>query len=59
MTKYIVWIRQGGKWVEQGEGEMTQKQAERIAREIRRDCGCGARALAVGIGESLGYGGGE
>lgn len=38
-TKYIVWIKQDGRWIEQGDGPLTAKQALRIAREIRADFG--------------------
>lgn len=48
--KYIVWIRESGKnWEPNGDGPVTQKQAERMAREIRQDCGCAAKALPVGV----------
>lgn len=49
MTKYIVWINEGAGWEEQGEGPLTLKQAERIAREIRQDCGCRALVRPVGV----------
>ena len=41
-TKYIVWVdeRDGEGWQEQGDGPLTLLQAQRIAREIRSDCGC-------------------
>ena len=41
-TKYIVWVdeRDGKGWHEQGNGPLSLKQAERIAKEIRQDCGC-------------------
>jgi hypothetical protein len=45
--KYIVWInedRQG--WEPNGDGGMTQKQAERCAQEINRLCP-GTRAKAL------------
>jgi hypothetical protein len=29
--KYIVYVKEDGQWVEQGDGPLTQKQAERIA----------------------------
>jgi hypothetical protein len=47
--KYIVWIKEYGLWVEQGDGALTLKQAERIAREIRRDCRCPAIVKPLGI----------
>lgn len=46
--KYIVWIKEDGQWVEQGDGPLTLLQAKRIAREIRHDCGCPARVLPEG-----------
>jgi hypothetical protein len=36
--KYLVLVDEGNGWEECGEGPMTQKQAERIAREIRQYC---------------------
>lgn len=40
--KYIIWLKgknhpdlPDGKWVEQGDGPLTKKTADRIAREIR------------------------
>lgn len=47
--KYIVWIREDGQWVEQGDGPLTEKQAARISREIRQDCGCAVKVLPVGV----------
>ncbi len=47
--KYIVWIKEDGAWVEQGDGPMTQLQANRVASEIRKDCGCAAKVLPVGM----------
>lgn len=35
--KYVVWIKENGSWVEQGDGPMGKATAERIAREIRAD----------------------
>jgi len=46
--KYIVWVKENGKWVEQGDGPLTEKQATRIAREIRTDCRVQTRVLPVG-----------
>jgi len=37
--KYLVYIKEHGQWVECGEGRLTQKQATRIAREIRAETG--------------------
>lgn len=42
-NKYIVEIRENGEWTDCGEGYLTQKQAERIAREIRQDTGTPTR----------------
>jgi hypothetical protein len=47
--KYIVWINEGQGWEEQGDGALTLRQAERIAREIRQECGCRAKYLPVGV----------
>lgn len=46
--KYIVWIKENGHWVEQGDGPLSQKTAERIAREIRKECGVACRVRPVG-----------
>jgi hypothetical protein len=38
--KYIVWIKKGkgSTWEQNGEGPLTLKQAERIAKETRGLC---------------------
>lgn len=46
--KYIVWVKEGKRWVENGEGPLTQKQAERIAKETKRDTGVATKVLPVG-----------
>lgn len=56
--KYIIWLKEDrewkgmclpeGRWVEQGDGPLTRKTAERIAREIRQDFGIPVRILPVG-----------
>jgi hypothetical protein len=56
--QYIVWIKsrfddEGRKvedpiWEEQGDGPLGPKTAERIAREIKQDCGCRTLILPVG-----------
>lgn len=46
--KYIVWIREDGQWVDNGDGPMTKREAERVAREIRRECRTAAIALPAG-----------
>ena len=49
MNKFIIWIKQdevaaalhggaAGTWEPNGEGPLTQKQADRIVRETRRGC---------------------
>ncbi len=63
MSKHIVWIRYSentpecyrghndpiGVWIQNGDGPMGQKTAERIAREIPGTCpGVQAKALPVG-----------
>lgn len=48
MEKKIVWIKENGSWVEQGDGPLTPKTAERIAREIRQDFGIPVKILPVG-----------
>lgn len=47
--KFIVWIREDGQWVEQGDGPLSKVTAERIAREIRQDFGIGVRVIVDGI----------
>lgn len=51
--KYIVWIRERENgalkpWIEQGDGALTEKTANRIAREIRKDFNIPVRVLPVG-----------
>jgi hypothetical protein len=46
--KYIVWVKEGGVWQENGDGPVTQKTAERIARELRHDFGIPVKALPAG-----------
>jgi len=47
--KYIVWIREPGRhWEPNGEGELTEKQAQRIARETVRDFHIPVRVYPVG-----------
>lgn len=48
-TKYVVWYRENGVWVEQGDGPLTLKTAERIVRELRADCGGSYRILEEGV----------
>lgn len=48
-TKYIVWIKENGEWVEQGDGLLTLKTAERIVRELRQDFGGSYRILPEGV----------
>ena len=48
-VKFIVWVMEHGKWVEQGDGPLTEKQAQRIAREIRQDCGVRTCVRPVGV----------
>ena len=47
--KFIVWVRVDGRWEEQGDGPLTAKQAERIAREIKKDCHCFTKILPEGV----------
>ena len=37
--KYDIWYKEDGVWVSLGEGPYTEKQADRIIRELRRECG--------------------
>lgn len=48
-TKFIVWVKERGEeWAPNGDGPMTEKTAERVAKEIRKYCGARAVALAEG-----------
>jgi hypothetical protein len=47
--KVIVWVKEADKWEENGDGPVTRLQGERMAREIRKDCGCPAKVLPVGV----------
>lgn len=47
--KYLVWIREDGNWVEQGDGPLSKITAERIARDIRHGCHVRAIVLPVGV----------
>ena len=46
--KYIVWIKEDGRWVEQGDGPLPKATADRIAGEIRVDFKIPVRVLPVG-----------
>jgi hypothetical protein len=48
--KYIVWINEdkGAGWEENGDGPLTYRQAERIAREIFMGCHVRTKFLPVG-----------
>lgn len=47
--KYQVWVKENGMWMEQGDGLLTLKEANRIAREIYRFCGTPARIIPDGF----------
>ena len=50
--RFDVWVREfreSDGWVQQGEGPFTRTQAERIAREIRVDCGVPTKVLPEGV----------
>lgn len=47
--KYQVWVKENGMWMEQGDGPLTRKQAERISREIRVGCGVPVQILVEGL----------
>jgi hypothetical protein len=61
-TKYIIWLRfcrghwndlddiPEDYWVEQGDGPLTAKQAERISREISAGSGFWIRTLTKPVG---------
>lgn len=46
--KYVIWLKEKGEWVEQGDGPLTLKTAERIVRELRQDFGGAYKILPVG-----------
>jgi hypothetical protein len=52
MSRYRVQIREGKVWEESGEESLTISQALRIARDIRRECGCDARVVPEGAPEA-------
>lgn len=47
-TKYIVWVKEAGIWEPNGDGPMTEKEATRIAREIKQDTRVPAMVLPAG-----------
>lgn len=47
--KVVVWVKEDGKWVENGDGPMTWKEGERVAKELRKECGCPTRVAPVGM----------
>jgi len=51
--KHIIWFKENGKWVEQGDGPLTMKTAERIVRELRAEVGGIYKVLPVGEVPSL------
>lgn len=54
-TKCIVWIKEGKEsesseyWEPQGDGPLTPLQAERISKEIKKECNCRTKILPVGV----------
>ncbi len=46
--KFIVWIREKGQWVENGDGPMGKATAERVAREVAKDFKIGTKVLPAG-----------
>lgn len=49
MSKFIVWVKEGGRWEPNGDGPMSGKDAQRVAKEIKRYCGCPAKVLPAGM----------
>jgi len=54
--KYVVWVKEhkfrkpkGSGWEEQGDGAMTLKQAERVARELKQDFPVLTKVLPAGV----------
>lgn len=48
-TKYVVWVKEDGTWQPNGDGAMTEKQATRVASEIKRDCRVPAKVVPEGV----------
>lgn len=47
--KFVIWYKENGAWLEQGDGEMTRQTCERIVGELRRECGGSYRILPAGV----------
>ncbi len=47
--KYVIWFKENGNWVEQGDGEMSKKTCERIVSELRREVGGAYKILPAGV----------
>jgi hypothetical protein len=49
--RYIVWIKEeiGGPWVPNGDGPMTERDAVRVARELRESFRIPTRPLPAGV----------
>ena len=43
--RFIVLVKKNGEWAPNGDGSMTLTQAERVAREIHKDCGVPAKVV--------------
>lgn len=46
--QFVVWIKEDGQWVEQGDGPMGRATADRVAREIKQDFDIAVKVLPVG-----------
>ncbi len=47
--RFIVWIREDGQWVEQGDGPLSLVTANRIAKELWQDFRVATKVLPDGI----------
>lgn len=47
--KFVIWVKEDGNWVEQGDGEMTKKTCDRIVSELRHEMGGVYKILAAGV----------
>jgi len=43
--KFIVMIREDGQWVENGDGPVSRATADRMAREIRKECNVATKVV--------------
>jgi hypothetical protein len=46
--EYEVWVKENDVWEVNGDGPLTKLTADRIAKEIKRECGVPTKVLPVG-----------